>query len=346
VVAIGVLATMLLAKYLMRPIRALTRTALEISRGELPPELPDVTATDEIMQMVAALRAMLERINEVSQQELLRASRQAGMAEVATGILHNVGNVLTAVNVTVEMLRERTQALPLARVRRLHELLAAALDGGAVDAAKISAAVQFVEVVADSLARGRDDSMKQIETLAGHVDHIKRVVSMQNAYARLRSAAEPTRITDVIEEAREIGCPPERRQGLAFDIEIADDIATSSVLVDRHRVLQILVNLISNARDAVHAHDGAKRISIAAERAGDWLRLRVTDTGVGIAPELAQRIFGAGVTTKANGHGYGLHSSALSARQMGGSLECASNGAGHGATFTLSIPIESLEAKP
>jgi C4-dicarboxylate-specific signal transduction histidine kinase len=173
---------------------------------------------------------------------------------------------------------------------------------------------------------------------------VKRVVSMQNAYARIRSATEPTRMGDVISEAIEISCPPNRRGNIEIDVSVDSSLTATSVMADRHRILQILVNLVSNARDAVQAHGGTQRIAIAAERDGARIHLRVIDSGVGISPDLAAKIFGAGVTSKANGHGYGLHSSALGARQMGGSLECTSAGTGKGATFTLTIPFEELKS--
>ncbi len=344
VVAVGVLATLFLSTYLMRPIRSLTRTALQISRGELPPSLPDVDGTDEIMQMASALRAMLERVHEVGQQELLKASRQAGMAEVATGVLHNVGNVLTSVNVTVELLHERVSAQPIERLTRLHELLGTAIASGTLDRARLDAALKFIDIIGTALATSRTETLAELRTLADHVEHIKRVVAMQNAYARLRSAAEPTRVAELVGEAVEIGCPLAQRGDISIDLAFDDELVATSVMIDRHRILQILVNLVSNARDAVFAISGQRRISIAAAREGSSLCLRVADTGVGIPPELAAKIFGAGVTSKADGHGYGLHSSALAARQIGGSLGCSSSGQGQGATFTLIIPIEEARS--
>jgi C4-dicarboxylate-specific signal transduction histidine kinase len=280
----------------------------------------------------------------VSQQELLQASRQAGMAEVATGVLHNVGNVLTAVNVSIDLYRERIETLPVDRIHRLGELLAASLESGTIDLESVRNAVKYLQVLGDAFVAGRAKSRTDLATLAGHVDHIKRVVSMQNAYARIRSAAEPTRVGDVIAEAIEIGCPPHRRGDIAIEITVDESLTATSVMADRHRILQILVNLVANARDAVQAQDGSRRIVIAAERDGARMHIRVIDSGVGIAPELAAKIFGAGVTSKANGHGYGLHSSALGARQMGGTLECSSPGTGKGATFTLTIPFEEIKS--
>jgi signal transduction histidine kinase len=342
VVAIGVLATMGLATFLLRPVRALTKTALQISRGEGPTELPKVAGADELMQLADALRAMLERVHESSQQELLAASRQAGMAEVATGVLHNVGNVLTAVTVTVDLMRERLETHPHDRIHRLADLLGTAVASGTVDVERVRNAVKYVQVLGETMDKARERVRADFQTLSGHIEHVKRVVSMQNAYARLRSAAEPTRIGEVITQAIEIGCPPTRRGDIVLDVSVDEDLA-SPVLADRHRILQILVNLVSNARDSVQSHGQTQRVAITAQRDGATIRVHVTDSGSGIAPVLLAKIFGAGVTSKATGHGYGLHSSAMSARQMKGTLECSSPGPGKGATFTLTIPFEELK---
>jgi two-component system, NtrC family, sensor kinase len=337
VVLAGVFATLLVAAFVVRPIRKLTSTARRISRGELPPKLPALPGTDEVAELAEALRAMLERVNEVSNQELVRASRHAGMAEVATGVLHNVGNVLNSVNVSVELMRERLDGMPLPRLRQLHALLEAAAASGSLDGERAAAATRFVALVADALERGREQSLKDIDGLRANVDHIKRVVAMQNAYARHGGVVENTRIGAIVDEALEMALPASRRGDIALGVEVDGQ----QVGIDRHRVLQIVVNLVANARDAVQsAAEGSRRaIGIAATVIGGRVRIEVTDSGVGIAPEALERIFSAGFTTKPRGHGYGLHSAALAARQLGGELLVASEGLGRGATFTLAIPV-------
>jgi signal transduction histidine kinase len=121
-------------------------------------------------------------------------------------------------------------------------------------------------------------------------------------------------------------------------------VAAEMVTLDRHRVLQILVNLLANARDSVTTHKraGAKEVRITVDGLVEtgWIELSVEDSGGGIAPESLLQIFNAGFTTKPRGHGYGLHSSALAAEQLGGTLRCTSAGLGHGARFVLRVPTE------
>jgi two-component system, LuxR family, sensor kinase FixL len=80
------------------------------------------------------------------------------------------------------------------------------------------------------------------------------------------------------------------------------------------------------------------------ERVGARLRITVADNGVGVAPESFSRLFTQGFTTKKEGHGFGLHSSALAAEEMGGTLTCVSEGPGRGAAFTLELPLDERAA--
>jgi methyl-accepting chemotaxis protein len=129
VIVVGAVASVILGSLVVGPIRRLTTTAQRISRGELPPRIPLPEGGDEVAQMAESLSVMLDRLDQANQQ-LLKASRHAGMAEVATGVLHNVGNVLTSVNVAVELMHERTRELPVARIRRLADHLVPTDEGG------------------------------------------------------------------------------------------------------------------------------------------------------------------------------------------------------------------------
>jgi two-component system NtrC family sensor kinase len=329
---VGMAATLMLAAWLVRPIRSLTVTARRISRGELPPQLPVSKGGAEVAQLAEALSVMLVKLNDANQQ-LQAASRRAGMAEIATGVLHNVGNVLSTVNVSVELLHERMRGLPIGRLRRLEELLAAAAAGDKLDPAALAAAQRYIAVVSENLETARGDSLHDLDALRGHVDHIKRVVATQNAHVRPGAVVESVAPDALIREALAFGCPGERCEQIAVTVE-APQI---EIVLDRHRVLQILVNLISNARDAVFAAS-APRIAVTATLDADGVRIDVADSGVGIATDTLERIFNPGFTTKPQGHGYGLHSSGIAARQLGGELTVASDGPGRGATFTLRVP--------
>jgi signal transduction histidine kinase len=119
------------------------------------------------------------------------------------------------------------------------------------------------------------------------------------------------------------------------------------LLVDRHKLLQILINLLSNARHALReARAAEKHVIIRVQKGeGRRLRLQVEDNGVGIAEEHRERLFTQGFTTKSDGHGFGLHTSALAAAEMGGTLTASSGGPGRGATFTLELPVDGRDSR-
>jgi sensor histidine kinase regulating citrate/malate metabolism len=119
----------------------------------------------------------------------------------------------------------------------------------------------------------------------------------------------------------------------------------SPMLLDRHKIIQILTNIINNAKDALSEADRKNRVIIISTKkvAGNYLQIKISDNGSGISKENMTRIFNHGFTTKKNGHGYGLHSGAISAKEMQGVLSIASDGVGKGAEITLKLPIRQAE---
>jgi signal transduction histidine kinase len=114
--------------------------------------------------------------------------------------------------------------------------------------------------------------------------------------------------------------------------------------VEKHKVLQILVNLIRNAKYACDESGRKDKQMIVRVSNGDnRVRISVKDNGIGIPQENLTRIFNHGFTTKKDGHGFGLHSGALSAKELGGSLEVHSEGKNQGAMFTLELPLSQKE---
>jgi signal transduction histidine kinase len=333
VLGVGALACFVLASILVRPIRRLTETARRITRGDAPPALAAGDGDDELSEMARALSVMLDRLNQVNGQ-LVDASRHAGMAEVATGVLHNVGNVLTSVNLTVGLLDERIAGAPVDRLARAAALLDQARASG--DTLRLDAAVKLIGAVSVRLTDERTAAKEELATLHRHIDHVAQIVLTQNRYARTVSMTEAVSVAALLDEAIELGCPEAEKKGVVITREVA---CTGPVPLDRHRVLQVIVNLVSNARDAVLAAAGPRTIRLRAELVDDALRIEVADTGVGFAVDDGAQIFQAGFTTKPHGHGYGLHSSAIAAQQLGGTLRCASAGKGQGAKFSLRIPI-------
>jgi signal transduction histidine kinase len=304
---------------------------LEIRVAERTREFQDQVAAKELAHTELAR----------AQQSLMLASRRAGMAEVATGVLHNVGNVLNSVNVSTTLLRDQV------RTSETHSLLKAAelLKQRNGDLAAFLTSdfrgklmPEFVIQIAGQLQKEQEKISHELERLAKNVGHIKDIVAMQQNYARVAGVAEEATLASLVEDALQINSAALAHQGIAV-IRRFEEVPP--LMVDKQKALQILINLILNAKYALEeCTQIVKQLIITiAKTDKECVMVRVEDNGIGIPPENLTRIFAHGFTTRRDGHGFGLHIGALNAREMGGSLSAASEGAGRGATFTLILPM-------
>lgn len=318
-----------------------------VAAGDLGARAPQFKE-HEFAILARAMNQMAQSLED-SQRQLLAAARQAGMAEIATNVLHNIGNVLNSVNVSAGVLGSQVRASKAAGLARAVQLIdehAADLGGFLSHDEKGKRLPEYLRKLAEALASEQQGLLEEIGQLDKSVEHIKDIVATQQAYAGSSRMIEPVRIRDLVDDALRMNTGSLVRH----DVTVVKEIDDLPLLpLDRHRVLQILVNLISNAKQAMDATHGAShrmtlRAALADGADGRTLRLCVADEGDGIAAENLARIFEHGFTTRKNGHGFGLHSCALAAREMGGTLAAHSDGPGRGATFTLLLPIQPAEA--
>ncbi len=287
-------------------------------------------------------RKRMEAKVEKTHNELMLASRQAGMAEVATSVLHNVGNVLNSVNVSANLVAEqiqRSKAGNVSRVARLMEEHAGDLSGFLTRDARGQQLPTYIADLARHLATERELVVKELKSLTKNVEHIKDIVAMQQDYATVMGVTETVKVADLVEDAMRMNMGALERHNVQLVREY--DKALPELNVDKHKVLQILINLVRNAKYACDESNRTdKRITIRAAKMADRVGISVIDNGVGISPENLTHIFSFGFTTRKNGHGFGLHSGALAASELGGSLAVHSEGPGTGATFTLELPLQ------
>jgi len=285
------------------------------------------------------------REQQAAQKQLLENARQAGMAEIATNVLHNVGNVLNSVNVSAELVAGKvrdSEAAGLSRAVKLLDDHAADLGDYLTRDPRGSLLPGYLRQLSLALEEERRSIGEELAALTKSIKHIKEIVATQQSYAGASSLVEETQIRDLLEDALRINAG-----GVdGLDVPVLRQFADVPLLMlDKHRVLLILVNLISNARYAMqrvpHAsHRLTLRLDIVRE---NTLQVVVVDSGEGIAPENLTRIFAHGFTTKKDGHGFGLHSCVLAAREMGGTLAAHSDGPGTGASFTLELPLKTRD---
>ena len=279
----------------------------------------------------------LERLNK----ELVETSRMAGMAEVATGVLHNVGNVLNSVNVTATLLREnlrRSEITSLIKVADLFEKHNHDLGKYLTDDPKGKLVPGFVIQLAQHLNQDHTELQRECEQLATNIEHIKEIVSMQQSYARVSGCMESVSIAGLVENALQINAESFVRHKIEV---VRDYLEVPPVIVDKHKALQILINIVSNAKYALDdSGRNDKKLFVSIGMAEDKkVKVTVRDNGVGIRPENLTKIFSHGFTTKKDGHGFGLHSGANAAKEMGGTLMGYSEGLGKGSAFILELPI-------
>jgi signal transduction histidine kinase len=289
-----------------------------------------------------ALALVQERTQQLrgAQAQLVDAARQAGMAEIASNVLHNVGNVLNSVNVSANIVAQKVRGSKAAGLPKAVALMrdhADDLGDFLTTDARGKALPGYLAELATALAAERESIEDDLHRLRDGVAHISEIVTAQQSLAGANAVIEPVRITDVVEDALRIAGAADQF-GLMVDRDVAD---AGLVLLDRHRVLLILVNLITNATYAMRVNtDRSPQLTVRAEVTDEpAIRFSVTDNGEGIAAGNLTRIFVHGFTTHAGGHGFGLHSSSLAATEMGGALTVHSDGSGLGARFVLDIPV-------
>jgi len=324
----------------------------KIARQQRQIELLEAMIEDRARDMFHVneeLKLANERLREslLGQQQMQRAlvdtSRKAGMAEVATNVLHNVGNVLNSVNVSAGVVARLARGSRGGGVRKAIALLREQPDQAAflTGDPRGRMLVDYLDGVGRALEEERESSLAELGTLERNIEHIKAIVSMQQSHARAGGAVEEVSLTAIVDDALVFTSPSFERHGVVARRDLGDlDALGDRIVVDRHALFEIVINLVTNAGQAVKELAGERLVTVRVRRVDPGhVAIAVEDNGVGIAAEHLTRIFGHGFTTKPDGHGFGLHSSALAARDLGGRVQVESAGPGRGATFTLVVPV-------
>ena len=199
----------------------------------------------------------------------------------------------------------------------------------------------LIESLAGRFADLHASETEELASLAKHIEHIAQIVSMQQSFAKGRQHCEILDPNEILQAALAMNLPNEAMRHIAVHEELSQ---VPAINTSRHCVLQILINLVRNAKQALDEHrTGSPAITLRTFTDDGFVVFEVEDNGPGISQENQDRVFQHGFTTKDEGHGFGLHSAANSAQEMGGSLIVHSDGLGHGAKFILSLPVHKRE---
>lgn len=314
----------------------LLRSYAEINRMNIALQ----TANEELEERVERRTQQLRE----AQSELLDSARQAGMAEIATNVLHNVGNVLNSVNISADLLMRKLHASKTSGLGKVVQLMNEHQDdlGAFISQdAKGKLLPAYLAQLTDAIAIEQQSMQEELVQLTSSVDHIKDIVSTQQSYAGAPRVEEPLYIEQLLEDALRMNAGALTRHHVTV---VREYERLPQVMGDKHRILLILINLISNAKQAMSDLPGhSRQLTLQVHVVDDsTLHISVKDDGEGILPENMARLFTHGFTTRKDGHGFGLHSCALAAIEMKGRLTVKSDGPGTGAVFTLELPLKNV----
>ncbi|QRN99170.1 AAA family ATPase [Archangium violaceum] len=293
-------------------------------------------ANEELEQRVEERTRELEQ----AQTRLVDTAREVGMTEVASNVLHNVGNVLTSAVVNLEVMRKAVGSLRVGRLRQAAALLVEQRENLAeflTTNVRGRHLPDYLTALGEELGNDQMRLVEDMEVMSRHVEHIRAIIQVQQTYARSSLMTEECELAQLIDDALRIQMGASQRHGVTVHRELE---VVPRVKVDKHKVLQILINIISNARHALEAKsEGSRNLWVKLRADGPVARIQVVDDGVGITPEVKGKLFSHGFTTRKDGHGFGLHSSALAAQLLNGRLSIDSDGPGRGAVSTLELPL-------
>lgn len=286
----------------------------------------DVTARKHAEAQLAAVH-----------HQLLETSHRVGRAEVASAVLHNVGNVLNSLNVSATLVNDRLRRSRVTNLAHAAVLIGARMDDLHAFLSQDPKGKKlrgYLKDLSATLLRENEEVLTELTSLRGNIEHIKTIVAMQQSYAQVSGRVERLDPKELMEHALQINCA-------AYD---RDQI---QVLRDYQFAPQVLVNLLSNARQALEqTPPDRRRVQLSIFGSGsDRVGLSVSDNGSGIELDHLSRIFSQGFTTRKDGHGFGLHSGANAAKELNGSLSVHSDGPAKGAVFTLELPTTN-DARP
>ncbi|MFY0525763.1 HAMP domain-containing protein [Archangium gephyra] len=331
-----------LQKHIAQPLRVLTQATHRVASGDFQVAL-DASREDELGQLAGAFRLMADKVQQREAQlrqaneglehrveertrelktvhgQLVQTARQAGMAEIATNVLHNVGNVLNSVYTSSQLARSRVGELRLEHVSKVASLL----EERQTDLQHFLAhdergrnLLPFLNKLGQNLLKEREEICTLLEDVGRYTEHIGDIVKVQQNHARTPRMSEPVLLSSLVDDALRINAAALTRHQVK---EVRQLRFLPPFMTDKHKVLMIPVNLISNAKYAMDGTPAEQRlltVKLDLPEPGR-VRIEVQDNGMGISQELLTRIFQYGFTTRKEGHGFGLHSSAVAAQELG-----------------------------
>jgi C4-dicarboxylate-specific signal transduction histidine kinase len=295
------------------------------------------TINQQLQNEIFERTKMEQKVKKIHNQ-LVTAARKAGMADIAKSTMHNIGNILNSINTSAALLQQKINISEMEGILQLAEMLkqhAHDIDNFLLNDEKGQLVPNYISALAEQWVKDKEKFNHELNALSNNIEHIRNIINMQQTLSTAIGIPEEIVIKDIINEALAL-----QKEDAKANIKIIKKLSqTKKITVDRVKLLQIIVNLINNAIDAlVVSRVKEKVLTLSLQEKEENFQIIIQDNGIGIAEENIQKLFSYGFTTKESGHGLGLHSSSLEIKEMGGILEAKSEGVELGATFTLTLP--------
>lgn len=329
----------------IRPLLRVTGHMVHVGKkNDLTARL-NLARRDEIGILGAECDRMVASLAE-ARAKMLDTAHRAGMAEIATEVLHNVGNAMNTINVSTQIVGER---LEQSKVGGLEKAIALLREHQSDLSAFLNTdprgpkLIEYLLKISGTLTGERGGLLKEVHGLQQKIDHIREIIAVQQTYAGGPTFSQEEDVATVVEDAIRMNADALEAGGIEVERQFA---SIKRVPMNRVKLMQVLGNLIKNAIESMRATPGeTPRLTVRVRAEGDQaICVEVSDTGMGIPSDVMKRLFNYGFTTKSDGHGFGLHYCANAMAEMGGSIHACSNVAGHGATFVLRLPTRSVRA--
>lgn len=294
--------------------------------------------TEELKVKNRALKSTLKELEETKDQ-LVEQAHKAGMADIASGVLHNIGNILNSINTSASLIEETANQSKVVGFVKANTLLKDHMDQIGefmTNDPRGIGLMNYYLKLEKPLTDERTQILDQTERLIEKIQLVNDVIAAQQNYAGIGFMNEKVMLSEMAENALALQSGSIERHGLNIK---TDYPATDTVTVSRIKLIHVLINIFKNAKEAMSENDlNQKDIEIKSWQDDENIYLSISDNGIGVHSDNLNKIFTHGFTTKKSGHGFGLHSSANYVKEMGGKIKVSSDGPGKGATFTLSFP--------
>lgn len=354
VFAFGTVLSKRAAASIASPIKQLALAANTISQGDYTQTIA-IETDCEVMDLANSFESMRQTIQEytdnlehlveertkqlkVAQEQAVSNAHKAGMAEIATGVLHNIGNILNSAIISAHMLQEtagKSSVSSLVKANDLLENITHNINSAISDIPKVEKLFDYYAYLEKDLSEENEFIKSHINRLLDKLQLISQSITAQLEYAKTTfDDLVPVDICKIIDTAVSLNYAALRDH----DIEVVKNYEAGPVIMGhKNKVLHIFVNLITNARDAMNGMAREKKISVSVSIDRETVKVIIKDTGKGIDADKLEKIFNYGFTSKSNSYGFGLHSCANYMEEMQGGIEATSDGENSGATFLLTF---------